>query len=100
MRQEMQQVAASFGSDVAFVEPEILKIDKAALDSWIAKEPRLKGAHLRDVSDELVFRRPPGGVRGIQVGEVPRVLVGNPGPVALLLRTSRSDRNHQNDNDR
>jgi len=42
MRQEMQQVAASFGSDVAFVEPEILKIEKAALDSWIAKEPRLK----------------------------------------------------------
>jgi oligoendopeptidase F len=42
MRQEMQQVAASFGSEVAFIEPEILKIDKAALDSWIAKEPRLK----------------------------------------------------------
>ena len=42
MRQEMQQVAASFGSDVAFVEPDILKIDKAALDSWIAKEPRLE----------------------------------------------------------
>jgi oligoendopeptidase F len=42
MRQEMQQVAASFGSEVAFIEPETLKVNKAALESWIAKEPRLK----------------------------------------------------------
>ena len=42
MQQEMQQIAAGFGEQVSFIEPEILKIDKAKLDAWIAQEPRLK----------------------------------------------------------
>ena len=42
MQQEMQQVAAGFGEQVSFLEPEILKIGKAKIDGWIAQEPRLK----------------------------------------------------------
>jgi oligoendopeptidase F len=42
MQQEMQQLGAKFGEAVSFVEPEILKIDKAALDKRVAEEPRLK----------------------------------------------------------
>jgi oligoendopeptidase F len=42
MVQEMQQIAASFGQQVSYIEPEILKIDKTTLDGWTAKEPRLK----------------------------------------------------------
>ena len=42
MQQEMQQIAAGFGQQVSFIEPEILKIDKATIDGWTAKEPRLK----------------------------------------------------------
>jgi hypothetical protein len=34
MQQEMQQVGAEFGEQVAFIEPEVLKIDKATLDKW------------------------------------------------------------------
>jgi oligoendopeptidase F len=41
MKQEMDQLGASFGADTAFVEPEILKIDRATIDSYIAKEPKL-----------------------------------------------------------
>ena len=42
MQQEMQQLAASFGAQAAFVEPEILKIGAATIDKSIASEPRLK----------------------------------------------------------
>ena len=42
MQQELQQIAAGFGQQVSFIEPEILKIEKATLDGWTAKEPRLK----------------------------------------------------------
>jgi oligoendopeptidase F len=41
MKQEMDQLGSSFGADTAFVEPEILKIDRATIDSYIAKEPKL-----------------------------------------------------------
>jgi oligoendopeptidase F len=42
MNQEMQQLGAKFGETIAFAEPEILKIGKATVDTWIAQEPRLK----------------------------------------------------------
>ena len=40
--QEMVQMSATFAAETAFIEPEILKIDKATLDRTIAQEPRLK----------------------------------------------------------
>lgn len=42
MQQEMAQLGATFGAETAFIEPEILKIDPAKIDSFIASEPRLK----------------------------------------------------------
>src|SRR5687768_9548872 len=42
MQQEMAQIGASFGAETSFVEPEILKLDAAKIDSFIASEPRLK----------------------------------------------------------
>ena len=56
MQQEMQQVAASFGETISFVEPEILKIDRATLDTWAAQEPRLKT--YRHYLDDIQRRRP------------------------------------------
>jgi oligoendopeptidase F len=56
MQQEMQQIAARFGEEAAFVEPEILKIDNATLDKWVRDEPRLKTyAHY---IDDIQRRRP------------------------------------------
>jgi oligoendopeptidase F len=51
MQQEMVQLAASFGAQVSFVEPEILRIERATLDAFIASEPRLEGYtfYLRDI---------------------------------------------------
>jgi oligoendopeptidase F len=42
MQQEMVQVAANFGAEAAFVEPEILKVEPATIAQFIAQEPRLK----------------------------------------------------------
>ena len=42
MRQEIVQVAAAFGAAAAFIEPELLRAGKAALDTSLAAEPRLK----------------------------------------------------------
>ena len=42
MRQEMVQLAATFSADASFIEPEILKTDKATIETFIASEPRLK----------------------------------------------------------
>lgn len=56
MQQEMQQIAAKFGEQLAFAEPEILKIDKATLDKWIAQEPRLQT--YRHYLDDIQRRRP------------------------------------------
>jgi len=42
MRQEMTQLAASFGAQAAYIEPEVLKAGKATVDRFLASEPRLK----------------------------------------------------------
>jgi oligoendopeptidase F len=42
MKQEISQFAATFGAELAFVEPEILKMDRATIERFVAEEPRLK----------------------------------------------------------
>ncbi len=51
MKQEMAQLGATFGAEIAWLEPEILKIETATLDSFLAKEPKLKPYefYLRDL---------------------------------------------------
>jgi len=42
LRQEMVQLAAAFAAETAFVEPELLRAGKPALDRFLSSEPRLK----------------------------------------------------------
>jgi oligoendopeptidase F len=42
MQQEMVQAGSMLGAEASFVEPEILKIDKATIDKFIAGEARLQ----------------------------------------------------------
>ncbi len=42
MQQEMSQIGSTFGAMSAFIEPEILKIDKATVDSFVKKEKKLE----------------------------------------------------------
>jgi oligoendopeptidase F len=51
MQQEMIQIAASLGAETAFLEPEVLKIEPAVIDRFIAQEPRLKvyTVYLKDI---------------------------------------------------
>src|SRR5262245_8895075 len=42
MQQEMAQLGATLGAEGSFIEPEILKIEPAKIESAISSEPRLK----------------------------------------------------------
>jgi oligoendopeptidase F len=42
MQQEMIQVASTLGTESAFIEPEILKMDNATIERFVAQEPRLR----------------------------------------------------------
>jgi oligoendopeptidase F len=50
MRQEMTQLSATFGAEAAYFNPEILKAGNAALQKFMAGEPRLKPYH-HDLED-------------------------------------------------
>jgi oligoendopeptidase F len=54
MRQEMNQLAAAFGAESSFIEPELLKSGEGKVKTFVAGEPRLKvySFYLSDV-----FRR-------------------------------------------
>src|SRR5262249_16091514 len=51
MQQEMVKLASTFSATAAFIEPEILKSNKATIEKYIGAEPRLKiyTFYLRDV---------------------------------------------------
>ena len=51
MQQEMQQLYANYAAQAAFVEPEVLRLGRDAIDKAIGSEPRLKNYafYLRDV---------------------------------------------------
>jgi len=40
-RQEMTQLGATFGAEAAFIEPEVLRAGRSAVEAFIASEPRL-----------------------------------------------------------
>jgi oligoendopeptidase F len=42
MKQEMVQLAAAFGAQASFIEPEILRLEKGTVEKFIATEPRLQ----------------------------------------------------------
>jgi oligoendopeptidase F len=42
MQQEMIQLGSMLGAEAAFIEPEILKLDKTVIDKFVGSEPRLK----------------------------------------------------------
>jgi oligoendopeptidase F len=56
MRQEVVQLWSTFGAESAFIEPEILKMDNATLQRYIAQEPRLQ--IYRHYLDDVTRRRP------------------------------------------
>jgi oligoendopeptidase F len=55
MQQEMIQVYSVFGTESAFIEPEILKMDNATLDRFVAQEPRLQ--IFKHYLDDIARRR-------------------------------------------
>ncbi len=55
MQQEMIQLASVLGSESAFIEPEILKMDNATIERFLTQEPRL--AHIPSLPRG--YRAPP-----------------------------------------
>lgn len=52
MEQEMIQLSSELGAEAAFIEPEILKIDNATIERFLAEEPRLHvyRVYLQDIA--------------------------------------------------
>ena len=55
MEQEMIQLGSVLGTESAFIEPEILKMDDAAIQRFLAEEPRLN--IYRQYLDDITRRR-------------------------------------------
>ena len=65
------KIGATFGAEIGFIEPEILKADPVTIDKFIAQEPRLKvyafylhdilrrRAHTLTDSEERLLAGPP-----------------------------------------
>ena len=51
MQQEMQQLAAEFGAQASYIQPEILRIGSATIEKFLTAEPRLQdyAFPLRDI---------------------------------------------------
>jgi oligoendopeptidase F len=74
MQQEMVQLASTFAAQAAFIEPELLRAGKPAIDRFLAAEPRLKTYrfYLEDVA-----RRAPHTLSAAE-----EELLANAGPLA------------------
>ena len=67
MNQEMTQIGSTFAAKASYIEPEILKIDKATIDGFLQSEPKLgiykhylddivrRKAHTRSASEEKII---------------------------------------------
>ena len=52
MKQEMVQLAAAYGAQASFVEPEVLRFPKGTVETFLSTEPRLKAYsfYLKDIA--------------------------------------------------
>jgi len=84
MRQEMNQLAAAFGAESSYIEPELLKAGEAQIKGFVAAEPRLKvyGFYLA-----TVFRRAPHTLTDAEEKLLADAgpLAGNPGSLFNIL---------------
>jgi len=62
MKSEMNQISSTLGAAIAFVEPEILKIDRATIDSFLKQETKL--AAYRHYLDDILRRQAHTGTEG------------------------------------
>ncbi len=62
MAQEMRQVGADFGAKTAFIEPEILKMEKGTIETFLKTDPKL--AVYRQYLDDLLRRKAHTGTEG------------------------------------
>ncbi|MGA9406087.1 MAG: oligoendopeptidase F, partial [Bacteroidota bacterium] len=62
MKQEMSQIGSTIGASAAFIEPEILKIDRATVDSFLKQEKKLEV--YRHYLDDILRRQAHTGSEG------------------------------------
>jgi oligoendopeptidase F len=62
MKQEMSQISSTIGAAAAFIEPEILKIDRATVDSFLKQEKKLEV--YRHYLDDILRRQVHTGSEG------------------------------------
>jgi oligoendopeptidase F len=62
LRQEMTQLASAFNAEVAFVEPEILKLDRTRITGFVKQQPALKP--YQHYLDDILRRQAHTGTEG------------------------------------
>jgi oligoendopeptidase F len=62
MQQEIRQVGSTFGAKAAFIEPEILSIDRKTIDGFLAQEKKLEV--YRHYLDDILRRQAHTGTAG------------------------------------
>jgi oligoendopeptidase F len=62
LQQEMSQLGAEYGAQVAFIEPEILKMDPVTVQTFLLKEKKLE--IYRHYLDDILRRRAHTGTEG------------------------------------
>jgi oligoendopeptidase F len=62
MVQDMGQLGADFGAKSAFIQPEVLKLDRATIDEFLKSEPKL-GVYRHDLDDILRRKEHTGSER-------------------------------------
>jgi oligoendopeptidase F len=59
MQQEMSKLSTDFSGTTSYIEPEILRIDRAKIEAWLKQEPKL-GVYAHYL-DDIVRRQPHTG---------------------------------------
>jgi oligoendopeptidase F len=59
MQQEMAKLNTDFSTETSYIEPEILRIDRTKIESWVKQEPKL--AVYAHYLDDIVRRQPHTG---------------------------------------
>ncbi len=62
LKQEISQIATRLASETAFVEPEILKMDRATIDRFLKEQPKLEIYRL--TLDDVLRRQAHTGTEG------------------------------------
>ena len=87
MVQEMSQIFSDYGAKVAYLEPEILKIDRATVDKFLAQEKKL--SIYKHYLDDILRRQAHTGTEGEEkIIADASLMAGEPGNIHGIFQNA------------